>query len=214
MTVQAEQLRSTRRQFATPGGSHDRLIERLNKALPAAIGVIAALMVFVPLTPRGEVSFLLDRTKVAFAEDRLRVENAMYRGEDAKGRPFSLTAGQAVQQSARVAQVQLKDLEARILLPDGPAVLGAQSGHYDINDEQVAVDGLVQFTAADGYRIVARDVSIDLVQKALVGQGKVEGATPTGTFSADRILADLAARTIKLDGHARLRMVPGKPVGR
>jgi len=214
MTVQAEQLRSSRRQFATPGGSHDRLIGRLNKALPAAIGVIAALMVFVPLTPRGEVSFLLDRTKVAFAEDRLRVENAMYRGEDAKGRPFSLTAGQAVQQSARVAQVQLKDLEARILLPEGPAVLGAQSGHYDINKEQVAIDGLVQFTAADGYRIVARDVSIDLEQKALVGQGKVEGATPTGTFSADRILADLGARTIKLDGHARLRMVPGKPVSR
>jgi len=214
MTIQAEQLRSDRRRFAAPGGSHDRLIGRLNKLLPAAIGVVAALMVFVPLTPRGEVSFLLDRNKVAFAQDRLRVDNAMYRGQDAKGRPFSLTAGEAVQQSARIPAVQMKNLQARILLPEGPAVLGAQSGHYDINTEQVAVDGLVQFTAADGYQMVARDVSIDLLHKTLVGQGKVEGATPTGTFSGDRILADLGARTIKLDGHARRRMVPGKSTGR
>ncbi|HEX7710921.1 MAG TPA: LPS export ABC transporter periplasmic protein LptC [Sphingomonadaceae bacterium] len=214
MIAQAEQLRSSRRRFAAPGGSHDRLIARLNKFLPAGIGVIAALMVIVPLTPRGEVSFLLDRTKVAIAPDRLRVDNAMYRGQDAKGRPFSLTAGEAVQQSARVPLVQMKDLEARILLPEGPAVLGAQSGHYDIDKELVAIDGLVKFTAADGYQMVARNVAIDLPHKALVGQGKVEGATPTGTFSADRILADLGARTVKLDGHARMRMTPGKSLGR
>jgi lipopolysaccharide export system protein LptC len=212
--AQAEQLRSDRRRFAAPGGAHDRLIGRLNKVLPAAIGVVAALMVFLPLTPKGEVSFLLDRNKVAFAQDRLRVDNAMYRGQDAKGRPFSLTAGEAVQQSARVPTVQMRNLEARILLPEGPAVLGAQSGHYDIDKEQVAIDGLVQFTAADGYQMLARNVSIDLSQKTLVGQGRVEGATPTGTFSADRILADLGARTVKLDGHARLRMVPGKAMGR
>lgn len=214
MIAQAEQLRNRRQQFAAPGGAHDRLIGRLNKYLPAAIGVIAALMVFVPLTPRGEVSFLLDRTKVAFAQDRLRVDNAMYRGEDAKGRPFSLVAGQAVQQSARTPLVQMKDLEARILLPEGPAVLGAQSGHYDISKEQVAIDGLVQFRAADGYQMMVRDVSIDLQQKTLVGQGRVDGAVPAGTFSADNIFADLAARTVKLDGHARLRMVPGRTFGK
>lgn len=214
MTAQADQLRNRRRHFAAPGGSHDRLIAQLNKYLPVAIGVVAALMIFVPLTPRGEVSFMLDRTKVAFAKDRLSVENAMYRGQDAKGRPFSLMAGQAVQQSARVPVVQMKDLEARILLPDGPAVLGAQSGHYDIDKQLVGIDGLVQFTAADGYRMVARDVSIDLRNKTLVGQGKVEGSTPTGTFSGDRILADLGERTVKLDGHARLRMIPGKTIGK
>ena len=210
MTVQADQLRNRRREFAAPGGVHDLTITRLNKFLPIAIGGVAALMVFVPLAPRGEVSFLLDRNKVAIAKDRLRVDNAMYRGQDAKGRPFSLVAGEAVQESARVPVVRMKDLEARILLPEGPAVLGAKAGHYDIDTETVAIDGLVQFTAADGYHMVARDVSIDLANKLLVGEGKVEGAIPAGSFSADRIVADLGERTVKLDGHARLTMKPGK----
>jgi lipopolysaccharide export system protein LptC len=210
MTIQADELRSSRHAFAVPGGAHDRLIGRLAKLLPAGIGVIAALMIFTPLAPRGEVSFLLDRNKVAIAEERLSVSNAMYRGQDTKGRPFSLTAGNAVQRSASVPVVRMNDLEARILLDQGPAVLSAQSGSYDIDQEKVAIDGLVRFTAADGYRMVARNVSIDLENKSLLGDGKVEGAIPAGTFSADRIVADLGERKIMLDGHARLRMAPGQ----
>lgn len=210
MTIQADELRNSRHAFAAPGGAHDRLIGRLAKLLPAEIGVIAALMIFTPLAPRGEVSFLLDRNKVAIAEDRLSVSNAMYRGQDTKGRPFSLTAGNAVQRSASKSVVRMNDLEARILLDQGPAVLSAQSGSYDIEQEKVAIDGLVQFTAADGYRMVARNVSIDLENKTLLGDGKVEGAIPAGTFSADRIVADLGERNIMLDGHARLRMAPGQ----
>ncbi|HTN13497.1 MAG TPA: LPS export ABC transporter periplasmic protein LptC [Sphingomonadaceae bacterium] len=210
MTEQADTLRRDRRHFAWPGGSHDRLVTVLARVLPALIGVIVALMIFTPLAPRGEVSFILDRHKVAIAEDRLRVENAMYRGEDNKGRPFSLTAGEAVQQSARVPVVRMRDLQARILLAEGPAVLSAGSGEYDFETQKVAINGLVQFAAADGYRATARDVSIDLEKRALVGEGRVEGAIPAGTFSADRIVADLGERTIMLDGHARLHMEPGK----
>ena len=210
MTEQADTLRSDRRRFAWPGGSHDRLVSLLARLLPALIGVVVALMVFTPLAPRGEVSFILDRNKVAIAQDRLRVENAMYRGEDNKGRPFSLTAGEAVQESARVPVVRMRDLQARIQLAEGPALLSAGSGEYNFEQQKVGINGLVQFTAADGYRAAARDVSIDLEKKTMVGEGRVEGAVPAGTFSADRIVADLGARTIMLDGHALLRMEPGK----
>ncbi len=127
-TQEAKALRSKRQHFAAPGGSHDRVISFLAKALPMGIGVIAALMVVTPLNPRGEVSFLLDRNKVQVISERLRVDNAMYRGSDTKGRPFSLTAGEAVQQSSREGIVRMQDLVARILLPEGPASVRADTG--------------------------------------------------------------------------------------
>ena len=68
----------------------------------------------------------------------------------------------------------------------------------------------MRMIAADGYRMMARDVSVDLETKQLVGAGGVEGAIPAGTFSADRLTADLSARTVTLTGNARLRMEPGK----
>ena len=164
----------------------------------------------IALSPRGEISFLLDRNKVAVIEDRLRVDNALYRGADNQGRPFSLTAGEAVQRSSAEGIVRMNDLVARLLLEEGPARLSAQAGLYDIDEDTVAVTGPMRMIAADGYRMMARDVSVDLETKQLVGAGGVEGAIPAGTFSADRLTADLSARTVTLTGNARLRMEPGK----
>jgi lipopolysaccharide export system protein LptC len=209
-TEQAKELRSQRQHFAAPGGSHDRIVSLLAKVLPMGVGVIAALMIVSPLSPRGEVSFLLDRTKVAVVGDRLRVDNAMYRGADAQGRPFSLTAGEAIQKSSREGIVRMQDLVARILLQDGPASVSAPAGQYDIRQEVVSAPDGVLVTAADGYRMVANGVSVDLPGKTLVGSGGVSGAIPAGTFSANSLHADLNARTISLNGNARLRMVPGK----
>ena len=209
-TQEAKALRSARQHFAAPGGSHDKVVAFLARALPMGIGVIAALMVVTPLSPRGEVSFLLDRNKVQVIDERLRVDNAMYRGADAQGRPFSLTAGEAVQRSGAEGIVRLSNLVARILLPEGPASVTAASGQYDIRDEVMSVPDGVQVTAADGYRMTARGVSVDIPEKRMVGSGGVSGAIPAGTFSANRLEADLDARTVTLSGNARLNMVPGK----
>ena len=209
-TQEAKQRRSLRKHWAEPGGSHDRLVGFLARALPMGVGVLAALMVITPLSPRGEVSFLLDRNKVAVIDNRLRVDNALYRGADARGRPFSLTAGEAVQRSSAEGIVRMNDLVARLLLDDGPARLIAGAGQYDIDQEVVSVVGPMRMLAADGYRMLARDVSVDLAAKQPTGAGGVEGAIPAGTFSADRLTADLSARTVTLTGNARLRMEPGK----
>ena len=210
MTQQAERIRTRRQAFAAPGGSLDTMVRWLAVGLPAGVGAIAAMMIIAPLSPRGEISFLLDRNKVAIAEDRLRVDDALYRGQDASGRPFSVSSGQAVQSSVTVPVVQMQDLTARLMLSEGPALLTARSGRYAIEDEEVAIDGLVRFQAADGYSALARNVSINLPERTLVGSGNVEGAVPAGTFRADSMRADLEARTITLEGNARLRMVPGK----
>jgi lipopolysaccharide export system protein LptC len=210
MTAQADRIRNRRRAFAAPGSPLDRTVRWLALGLPALVGVVVALMIVTPLGPRGEVSFLLNRNKVATAPNRLFVNNAVYRGEDQKGRPFSLTAGEAVQHTAMQPVVELRDLVGSILLDEGPARLTAPTGSYNYETQQVSVPNQVTFVAADGYEMRTSGVSIDLDKKAMVGSGGVAGAVPAGTFSADSIHADLDKRTVSLQGNARLRMVPGK----
>jgi lipopolysaccharide export system protein LptC len=210
LTQAADQIRDQRRLWAAPGGSHDRLVRVLARWLPGAVGVVAAAMIIGPLFPKGEISFLLDRTKVAMTGERLRVADAMYRGEDDKGRPFTVTAGSAVQISSREPIVSMRYLAARIRMADGPAQLSAVAGDYDYDAETVSVTGPVTFTAADGYRMTTSRVAIDLKGRQVTGSGGVSGAVPAGTFSAERIVADLEARTVALEGSARLQMAPGK----
>lgn len=210
MSLQADQIRTRRQKFAAPGGSFDRTVRVLAILLPALMGAVAATMLIAPLSPRGEVSFVLDRNKVAVAEDRLRVDEAVYRGVDDRGRAFALSAGAAVQRSASEPIVRMEDLTARLQLSEGPAALIAPAGQYDLKAERVAVDGLVRFSAADGYRMSASGVSIDLPGRRLIGAGGIEGSIPAGTFRADSMRADLQDRTLTLEGNARLRMVPGR----
>lgn len=206
MSVQADQQRHARRHWARPGGSHDRLVGRLKNYLPIAVGVLAALLATAPFTGGDKVSFILDKNKVDVARERMRVTEALYRGEDSKGQPFSLRAGSAVQKNSREPIVDLNDMSARILLPDGPAVLNARKGRYDMDSERVAIDGAVQFQAAGGYRLTTRDVGIDLKSRRMKSAGRVDGRIPIGTFSADHLEADMAARTVTLNGRASLRI--------
>ncbi|EGD57687.1 hypothetical protein Y88_3013 [Novosphingobium nitrogenifigens DSM 19370] len=210
MTSLAERMRSRRQVKAAPGGSHDRMVRFLAVTLPGMIGALLAVMLISPLTPRGEISFLLDRTKVAIVEDRMRVLGAMYRGEDDHGRTFSITAGSAVQHTARENLVQMRDITARVLLDDGPAILTTDAGTYDFGQQDIFVPGALNLQTSDGYRMMTKGATIDLDHRRLVSTQPVEGRIPTGTFNADRITADLGTRIVTLDGHAHLRMVPGR----
>ena len=209
MSEIADRDRSHRQVWAAPGSSHDRLVGFLGWLLPSAIGVLVAFLAIAPITKGNEVSFVLDKNKVEVAKERMRVTKAVYRGADGKGQPFTLNAGSAVQKSSNDPIVNLFDLAASIKLPDGPAVLTARRGRYDMDRENVAVDGPMLFTAADGYRLETSDVGVDLKSRQVTGTGVVNGKMPLGTFSANTMRADLAARTVVLDGRARLRIVQG-----
>lgn len=144
----------------------------------------------------------------------MRVTEALYRGEDSQGRPFSIKAGSAVQKSSREAVVDLKELSARILLNDGPAQIRANRGVYDMDREDVIVPGTVQLESAGGYRLTTSNVTVDLQDRTLSSAAPVEGRTNIGTFRADSLKADMSERTITLEGNAKLRITQNGLRGR
>lgn len=208
MSEIARQERSKRKVWARPGSSHDYLVRTLLMVLPAGIGVLGAFLVMAPLFMGGDVSFVLDKNKVDVASERLRIQTARYRGADAKGQPFVLQAGSAVQKSSAEPVVQLRELTAGIRLSDGPAQVRAERGRYDMSSETVSIDGPIAVRTSDGYRLDTRDSTVDLKQRQLTGTGNVDGSTPLGSFSGNRMTADLDQRTVRIEGNARLRIDP------
>jgi lipopolysaccharide export system protein LptC len=213
MSEAADRSRDLRQRWAVPGSSHDQVVRLMRIALPMGIGALFAFLSIAPLTIAGEMSFMLDKNKVEVAKERLRVTEALYRGEDAKGQPFALRAGSAVQATSREPIVRLQDLSASLAMDEGPAILRADRARYDMDAEQVTVVGPVTFQSADGYRLATRDVNIDLKSRTLASDGAVEGRMPLGTFSGGRLSADLPARIVRLTGRARLHIVQGAARG-
>ena len=206
MSVEANAQRSQLRHWAAPGGRHDWQIRILKRVLPVATLVLAGVLTLAPFAHRSEVSFVLDKKKVEVASERLKVTEALYRGEDSRGQPFSLRAGSALQKSSREPIVQLSDLEARLQMKTGGALVTAQKGLYDMTQEKVTVDGPIRFESENGYRLVTRDVDILLNSRTMRSRGAVEGRMPTGTFRADHLSADLEKHIVSLSGRATLRI--------
>lgn len=213
MSELADKARSERRLWAAPGSSHDKIIATARMFLPVGIVIMTGLLAFAPLAMGRDISFVLSKDRVAVAKERMRVTQAQYRGEDSEGQPFAINAGSAVQRSSSDPIVKLNDLSARIQLKDGPAAIAARRGRYDLDKDRIAIDGPVVFKTSDGYRLATRDVGIDLNTRSLASAGAVDGTMPLGTFSANRLRADLNRRVVMLDGRARLHIVQAQSRG-
>ncbi|HVQ07080.1 MAG TPA: LPS export ABC transporter periplasmic protein LptC [Allosphingosinicella sp.] len=209
MSKLADQEQRHKRGWARPGGSHDKLVRTLKIALPALIGVVLAFLFFAPLEDKQEVSFVLDKHKVETAEERLRLTQVTYRGQDNEGRPFILSARSGVRQTTASQIVDIHDMNAQIQLDRGPARLEAGRAQYQMERDHVNVIGPITFSAADGYRMQTRDVNVDLRNRTMQSRGAVEGQMPLGTFSAGQLQGNLRDRTFVLSGRARLHIRQG-----
>ncbi|MEP7351017.1 MAG: LPS export ABC transporter periplasmic protein LptC [Sphingorhabdus sp.] len=205
MSELADIERTHRQRWATPGGRHDRLIRALRVILPSVIGMLLAVLAFSPFTGTQELSFVLAKDEVSLARERMRLTEALYRGEDSKGRPFSLRAGSAVQKSSAEPVLKMTDLSGRIMMIDGPASIVAGQGLYDLNKESMRVTGPLS-VESPGYNMVASNVELSLKTRSMQSFGPVNGRTKVGTFSAGRLSANLDTRVVRLDGGVHLRI--------
>ena len=209
MSVAADRRQERKRHWAEPGSRHDAIVKATKYGLPVVIVVLVLMLAIAPFERRGDVSFILDKNKVAEAKERMRVERARYIGEDNKGQKFEIIADRAVQQSSNVPVVMIEGINARLNLSRGPLSIAALKGRYDLEGEEVTVDGPVRVTGPDGYRLATRDVQVDLDKRTMQSRGPVNGAMTLGQFQAGQLSADLDERTVRLERGVRLKIYQG-----
>ena len=172
--------------------------------------MLIAVLALAPLDKKGDVSFILDKKKVENAPERMRVEAARYIGTDNKGQQFAMTANRAIQRSSDVPLVDISGMFARLDLAQGPLLIAANQGRYNLDTQQVAIDGPVQGRRA--RRLSARDARRDGRPEAAPARQRAArspGQMRLGQFQAGQLSADLGERTVVLDGGARLKIVQG-----
>lgn len=195
--------------WAAPGSGHDRIVRWTKIALPSAVGILVAILALAPLERKGDVSFILDKKKVLTAPERMRVETAHYTGTDDKGEQFEMVANRAIQRSSDVPLVDIRGMSARLNQAQGPVLINADKGRYNLDTQRVAIDGPVKVAGTDGFRLNTSNVLVDLNDRLLASQGPADGVVRLGQFRANRISADLDDHKVVLEGGARLKIVQG-----
>jgi lipopolysaccharide export system protein LptC len=209
MSEAAVRKHEAQRHWAEPGSRHDALVRYAKLGLPVIAVAFLLLLAIAPFDKRGDVSFILDKKEVDKAAERMRIETARYSGEDDKGNKFEITANKAIQPRSDEPIVNIEGMMARLGLAQGPLVMAANQGRYDLDSQKVNVIGPVRVVGADGYRLETRDVTVDLKQRTMQSHGPASGAIRLGRFEAGNLSADLGERKVVLDGGVRLKIVQG-----
>lgn len=209
MSDAASRKQEIKRHWAEPGSRHDAVIRATKYGLPVVIVALVILLAIAPFDKRSDVSFILDKNKVDEAKERMRVEQARYVGEDNKGQKFEIVADRAVQQSSNVPIVMIEGMRARLNLARGPLSIAALKGRYDLEQEEMLIDGPVRVAGPDGYRLATRDVRVDLDKRTMQSRGPVSGAMQVGQFQAGSLSADLDERVVRLNDGVRLKIIQG-----
>jgi lipopolysaccharide export system protein LptC len=209
MSEAAIREQAAKRHWAEPGSRHDQLVRAAKWGLPGIVVAFILLLAISPFDSKGDVSFILDKKDVDKAEERMRINQASYVGEDNAGNKFQITAGRAVQQSSDVPVVMIEQMRAQLALAQGPLLMVASKGSYDLDTQVVSVNGPVRVAGADGYKLETSDVTVNLKERHVASAGRVSGQMRLGQFEAGRMTADLGARTVTLTGGARLKIVQG-----
>jgi lipopolysaccharide export system protein LptC len=88
-------------------------------------------------------------------------------------------------------------------------MIAANQGQYDLDSQQMLVNGAVRVVGPDGYKLETSNVRVNLKSRQLASSGPVSGQMRLGQFQAGQLKADLGSRTVVLDGGARLKIVQG-----
>lgn len=206
----ADGRREARRRSLLPGSPRDNFVMVAKWAFPLGSALLFLVLLALPLSQNREFSFLLSKDSAAHSGERMRIQEANYRGETANGEPFQISAASGIQKTSAVPVVVLHGLTARLEQPQGPAVVTAPQGEFFMDKNLIVVNGPVVARSATGFSLDGQKIEVNLDTRRVSTSEPVSGTLPMGAFQANGFTADIEGRKVSLTGGVRLRINPNR----
>lgn len=190
---------------------YSRFVTVMKKVLSAgAFLIIFAVLAFffIQRQPRG---LQLAYEKLGMVQNDLAMMKPKLTGTDSKGRPFTITADQAVQDAHNSKRATLKNMEADLVMEKQNWINAhAKTGLVDMNTGQLELSNGIDVYTGTGYELHSRSASANLKQSVIHGHEPVTGQGPDGTLRADSFHADRETNLLTLAGHVQMTVL-GSP---
>lgn len=186
---------------------HVRLMRRLlvGGGLAGVAGL--ALYTFDPfggVIPAGVsvASVGLDGTRVTMSHPRL----SGYRND---GRPYQITASEAVQDLKTPTRFELHDMDARLTMQDSTVThLTSAAGTYDSKQDLMDLTSQVLISSDAGLDVRAQDAHVEFRSGSVVTRNPVSVAMRGNTIAADGMRMVDNGRQVTFEGHVRTTFAP------
>lgn len=194
--------------------AYTAIIRKLRWVLPiAALGILAALLIWpkieLEISEKRFAPTKVDKAILEKAATENRLANANFSSVDAKGRPFSIRAVEAVQDTKNPDNVNLKTPSGTLKIDDTTDMTAdALKGIYQQKDQILTLNENVVLTRSDGTVMKTAQMVINLMTNDASTDVPVTITGPQGQLEAKAMTMKNSGAVTIFKGPAKLILTP------
>jgi len=186
--------------------SYSNFVALMKVTLPVVAVMLVGLIVFWNRIVPNPRLLAPDLSSISpeFAQN-LAMVNPRFDGVDKQGRPYSLTAAEALQIKTDANEVDLLQPSGDMTLEDGTWLsLSADHGLYRRKEELLDLTGNVSFFHDEGFELRSPAAAVDFRSGVASSDAGVEGQGPSGTLAAEGFEFRDEGMTILFQGQSHM----------
>jgi lipopolysaccharide export system protein LptC len=200
--------------FAT-AARHSRLVRILRVAVPAAVILAMATIVFISVVNPFRVlatKLPLDMGNLVVSGTKITMESPHLSGFSPDQRPYELWAKTATQDVTDPDHVDLATLRAKVLMEDQTTVtMDARTGLFDTKSQLLDLRKDVFLQSSTGYEARLTSALVDIANGTVTSDEPVDVKLLNGTLRSDRLRVKEKGDVVLFEGNVVMNMIMDHP---
>jgi lipopolysaccharide export system protein LptC len=194
---------------------HSRMVRLLRVAVPAAVFLAMAAIVFVSvfnpfrmLLPKLPV----DMGNLVVSGTKITMETPHLSGYSTDQRPYELWAKTATQDLTDPDHVDLNALRAKVLMEDRSTVtLDARNGLFDSKQQVLDLHKDIFLQSSTGYEARLTQALVDIGKGTVMSDEHVDVKLLNGTLTADKLKITGGGEVVRFEGNVVMNLIMESP---
>jgi lipopolysaccharide export system protein LptC len=200
--------------FAT-AARHSRLVRILRVAVPAAVILAMATIVFISVVNPFRVlatKLPLDMGNLVVSGTKITMESPHLSGFSPDQRPYELWAKTATQDVTDPDHVDLATLRAKVLMEDQTTVtMDARTGLFDTKSQLLDLRKDVFLQSSTGYEARLTSALFDIANGTVTSDEPVDVKLLNGTLRSDRLRVKEKGDVVLFEGNVVMNLIMDQP---
>jgi lipopolysaccharide export system protein LptC len=190
--------------------SHSRMVRLLRIAVPAAVVLAMAVIIWVSIFNKFQIPLLklpVDIGNLVVSGTKVTMESPHLAGFSTDQRPYELWAKAAIQDLTDPDHVELKTLRAKVLMEDKSTVtMDARTGYYDSKQQMLDLRKDIFLQSSTGYEARMSQAYVDINKGTVTSDEHVDVKLLNGTLTSDKLRIFNGGEVVRFEGNVVMNL--------
>ena len=189
---------------------HSRMVRVLRVAVPAAVVLAMAVIVFVSVYNPFRIllpKIPIDMSNLVVSGTKITMESPHLAGFSTDQRPYEVWAKAAIQDLTDPDHMELKTPRAKVMMEDKSTVtMDARTGYFDSKSQLLDLRKDIFLQSSTGYEARMSQAYVDINKGTVTSDEHVDVKLLNGTLTADKLRILNSGEVVRFEGNVVMNL--------